>query len=112
MLLLPLLQLAEAKKPGLKMASMGQDWDTETNCGGDVERVKSDFYSFWTDNREGLQNEFQYDFRKGPREISAGTVLTVFTCIMAFNNRNLPYRPKFHEDLSKNHTEIRFAKPP
>ena len=34
---------------------------------------------------EVFQNEFRYDFRKGPREISAGTVFTVFTCIMAFN---------------------------
>ena len=32
--------------------------------------------------REVLQNEFRYDFRKGPREISAGTV---FTCTIAFN---------------------------
>ena len=29
------------------------------------------------DNREVLQNEFRYNFRKGPREISAGTVITV-----------------------------------
>ena len=36
-------------------------------------------------NREVLQNEFQYDFQKGPREISAGMVCTVFTCIIAFN---------------------------
>ena len=37
-----------------------------------------------------LQTEFRYDFRKGPRDISAGTVLTVFTvfiCILAFNYR-------------------------
>ena len=37
-----------------------------------------------------LQTEFRYDFRKGPREISAGTVFTVFTvfiCILAFNYR-------------------------
>ena len=36
-------------------------------------------------NREVLQNEFRYDFRKGPREISEGTVFTVFTWIIAFN---------------------------
>ena len=35
--------------------------------------------------REVLQNEFRYNFRKGPREISAGTVFTVFTCIIAVN---------------------------
>ena len=34
--------------------------------------------------REVLQNEFRYDFRKGRREISAGTAFTVFTCIIAF----------------------------
>ena len=28
-----------------------------------------------------LQNEIRYDFRKGPREISAGTEFTVFTVI-------------------------------
>ena len=38
-----------------------------------------------SDIREVLQNEFRYDFRKCPREISAGTVFTVFTCIIAFN---------------------------
>ena len=27
-----------------------------------------------------MQNEFRYDFQKGPHEISAGTVFTVFTC--------------------------------
>ena len=32
--------------------------------------------------REVLRNEFRYDFRKGPREISASTV---FTCIIASN---------------------------
>ena len=36
-------------------------------------------------NREVLQNEFRYDFRKCPRKISAGTVFTVFTCIIAFD---------------------------
>ena len=51
--------------------------------------------------REVLQNEFRYDFRKGPqlaaaREISAGTVITglkaiimimkAITCIMHVNN--------------------------
>ena len=36
-------------------------------------------------SREVLQNEFRYDFRKSPREISAGMVFTVFTCIIAFN---------------------------
>ena len=34
-----------------------------------------------------LQTEFQYDFRKGPRQISAGTVFTVFICILASNYR-------------------------
>ena len=66
---------------GLDGSRLGHRDELWGRCG----RVKSDFYSFWTDNREVLQNEFQYDFRKGPREISAGTVLTVFTCIMAFN---------------------------
>ena len=40
----------------------------------------------WPPSREVLQNEFRYDFRKCPREISAGTVFTVFTCII---NRSL-----------------------
>ena len=34
-------------------------------------------------NREVLQTEFWYDFRKGPRQILAGAVLTVFICIIA-----------------------------
>ena len=37
------------------------------------------------DIREVLQHEFRYDFRKDPPEISARTVFTVFTCIIAFN---------------------------
>ena len=32
-------------------------------------------------NIDLLQNEFRYDFRKGPGEISAGTEFTVFTVI-------------------------------
>ena len=32
-------------------------------------------------NIDLLQNEFRYDFWKGPREISAGTEFTVFTVI-------------------------------
>ena len=35
--------------------------------------------------REVLQNEFRYDFRKGPRDISAGTVITVLKAIMHVN---------------------------
>ena len=35
--------------------------------------------------RDVLQNEFWYDFRKGPREISAGTIFTVYTRIIAVN---------------------------
>ena len=35
--------------------------------------------------REVLQTEFRYDFRKGPREISAGTVFTVFKAMMHIN---------------------------
>ena len=30
-----------------------------------------------------LQNEFRYDFRKGPRDISTSTEFTVFTVIKA-----------------------------
>ena len=36
-------------------------------------------------NIDLLQNEFRYDFRKGPREISAGTEFTVFTVIKGYN---------------------------
>ena len=38
--------------------------------------------------REVLQNEFRYDFRKGPREISAGTVVTVLKTMMHVNTVN------------------------
>ena len=34
------------------------------------------------DSPDLLQTEFRYDFRKGPREISAGAVFTVFTVII------------------------------
>ena len=36
-------------------------------------------------NREVLQTEFRYDFRKGSRQISTGTVFTVFKAIMQIN---------------------------
>ena len=38
--------------------------------------------------REVLQNEFRYDFRKCPREISAGTVITVLKARMHVNTVN------------------------
>ena len=60
-----------------------------------------------------MQNDFWYDFRKGPREISrsAGKVFTVITCIIDFNTV-ITVLAKPHEDLSENRIEIRFAKPP
>ena len=61
--------------------------------------------------REVLQNEFRYNFRKGPREISAGTVFTVFTCFIAFNIVIIA-PAKTSRGPSENRTEIRFAKPP
>ena len=39
-------------------------------------------------NREVLQNEFRYDFRKGPREISAGTVTKVLKATIHVNTIN------------------------
>ena len=63
------------------------------------------------DIREVSQNEFRYDFRKGPREISAGTVITGLKAIMHVNTVNT-VPAESHEDLSENRTEIRFAKPP
>ena len=38
--------------------------------------------------RDVLQNEFRYDFRKGPREFSAGTVITVVKAKMHVNTVN------------------------
>ena len=38
--------------------------------------------------REVLQNEFRYDFWKCPREILAGTVITVLKAIMHVNTVN------------------------
>ena len=35
-----------------------------------------------------LQKEFQYDFQEDPREISAGTVITVLKTIMHVNTVN------------------------
>ena len=57
----------------------------------------------------GLQSEFRYDFRTGPREISAGTVFTVFTCIFAFNtvitvpaeNSREPFRKSYRNSFCK-----------
>ena len=61
------------------------------------------------DTREVLQNEFRYDFHKGPREISAGTVFTVFTCVFAFNtvitvpaeNSRGPFRKSYRDSFCK-----------
>ena len=36
-------------------------------------------------SRKVLQNEFRYDLRKGPREFSAGTVITVLKAKMHVN---------------------------
>ena len=58
-----------------------------------------------------MQNEFGYDFRKGPREISAGTVITELKAIMHINTVNT-VPAEISKDLSENRTEIRFAKPP
>ena len=44
-------------------------------------RLKNTNIHIVDNNREVLQNEFQYYFRKGPREISAGTVITVLKAI-------------------------------
>ena len=38
--------------------------------------------------RQVLQNEYQYDFRKGPREILSGTVITVLKAIKHVNTVN------------------------
>ena len=58
-----------------------------------------------------MENDFRYDFLKGPPEISAGTVFTVFTCIIDFNTV-ITVLAKSHEDFSENRIEIHFAKPP
>ena len=48
----------------------------------------TDTMEFVPYNREVLQNEFRYDFRKGLREISADTVITVLKAIMHVNTVN------------------------
>ena len=61
------------------------------------------------DNREVLHNEFQYDFRKGPREISAGTVITVLKAILHVNTVNTvqaeisrgPFRKSYRNSFCK-----------
>ena len=61
------------------------------------------------DIREVLQNEFRYDFRKCPREISAGTVITVLTAIMHVNTVNTvpaeisrgPFRKSYRNSFCK-----------
>ena len=60
-------------------------------------------------NREVLQNEFRYDFRKGPREISAGTVITVLKAKMHVNIVNTvpgeisrgPFRKSYRNSFCK-----------
>ena len=66
--------------------------------------------------REVLQNEFRHDFQKSPREISSGTVFTVFTCITAFNTvitvraqiSRGPFRKSYRNSFCK--TSLLFCK--
>ena len=61
------------------------------------------------DIREVLQNEFRYNFRKGPREISASTVITVLKAIMHVNTVNTvraeisrgPFRESYRNSFCK-----------
>ena len=56
-----------------------------------------------------LQNEFRYDFWKGPREISAGTVITVLKAIMHVHTVNTvpaeisqgPFRKSYRNSFCK-----------
>ena len=59
--------------------------------------------------REVLQNEFRYDFRKGPRESSAGMVITVLKAKMHVNTVNTvpaeisrgPFRKSYRNSFCK-----------
>ena len=59
--------------------------------------------------REVLQNEFRHDFRKCPREILAGTVITVLKAIMHVNTVNTvpaeisrrPFRKSYRNSFCK-----------
>ena len=59
---------------GEKLAKRG----IETTAIARMQKVQQKF----RDIREVLQNEFRYNFRKGPREISSGTVITVLMAII------------------------------